>query len=210
MRGINYQGFCDPSGGSSDSMTLCVGHLDHGRQMVVVDAVREVTPPFSPEQVCELFARELKNYGIDAVVGDRYAGQWPIEQFAKNGIRYEASAAAKSDLYQDLLPLLNSARIELLDHPKLINQLCGLERRTSRGGKDSIDHAPGGHDDVANCVAGLAQINNRFGGFDSTFSFVDNASNNDPDGCKAWRAARLAGYLNAFGAFGRGPPWGRV
>jgi hypothetical protein len=32
-----------------------------------------------------------------------------------------------------------------------------LERRTSRGvGKDSIDHAPGGHDDRINAIAGAA------------------------------------------------------
>ena len=37
---------------------------------------------------------------------------------------------------------------------RLINQLCGLERRTSRAGKDSITHAPGAHDDVANAAAG--------------------------------------------------------
>jgi hypothetical protein len=30
----------------------------------------------------------------------------------------------------------------------------GLERRTSRGGRDSIDHAPGSHDDLANAAAG--------------------------------------------------------
>jgi hypothetical protein len=43
----------------------------------------------------------------------------------------------------------------LLDNAKLIAQLCSLERRTARGGKDSIDHPPGGaHDDVANAVAG--------------------------------------------------------
>src|SRR4029450_12286297 len=33
-------------------------------------------------------------------------------------------------------------------------QLTALERRTSRGGRDSIDHAPGAHDDIANAVAG--------------------------------------------------------
>ncbi len=49
---------------------------------------------------------------------------------------------------------MNSARIELLDNPRLIAQLCSLERRTSRGGKDSIDHGPGGHDDVINAAAG--------------------------------------------------------
>jgi len=41
----------------------------------------------------------------------------------------------------------------------LIGQLCSLERRTARGGHDTIDHAPSSHDDVANCVAGvLTQI----------------------------------------------------
>jgi hypothetical protein len=42
----------------------------------------------------------------------------------------------------------------LLPLQRLISQLCGLERRTSRGGRDSIDHAPAAHDDVANAVAG--------------------------------------------------------
>jgi hypothetical protein len=57
-------------------------------------------------------------------------------------------------LYQGLLPLLNSRRCELLDHPKLVNQLVNLERRTSRGGRDSIDHPSNAHDDIANAVAG--------------------------------------------------------
>jgi hypothetical protein len=42
----------------------------------------------------------------------------------------------------------------LLDHPRLVAQLCALERRTARGGRDSIDHPPGAHDDVANAAAG--------------------------------------------------------
>jgi hypothetical protein len=36
----------------------------------------------------------------------------------------------------------------------LVAQLCSLERRTTRGGRDSIDHPPSGHDDLANAVAG--------------------------------------------------------
>ena len=34
------------------------------------------------------------------------------------------------------------------------NQLIGLECRTSSGGKDTISHAKGAHDDVINSVAG--------------------------------------------------------
>jgi hypothetical protein len=55
---------------------------------------------------------------------------------------------------RDMLPILNSRRCQLLDIPRLISQLHGLERRTARGGRDSIDHGPGQHDDVANAVAG--------------------------------------------------------
>jgi hypothetical protein len=70
-------------------------------------------------------------------------------------VLYEVSERSKSEIYVDLLPLLNSRRIELLDHPKLTGQLCALERRTVRGsGRDVIDHPPGGHDDLVNSAAG--------------------------------------------------------
>src|SRR3546814_6508614 len=61
----------------------------------------------------------------------------------------------KSQLYQDMLPVLNSRRVELLDVSGLAVQIANLERRTARGGRDSIDHPPNGHDDLANAVAGL-------------------------------------------------------
>ena len=50
--------------------------------------------------------------------------------------------------------MLNSGTCELVDNRKLILQLSTLERRTARSGNDSIDHAPGSHDDVANAAAG--------------------------------------------------------
>jgi hypothetical protein len=54
---------------------------------------------------------------------------------------------------------LNSRRCDLLDHPRLITQLCALERRTGRGtGRDTIDHPPGGHDDIANAAAGVLRL----------------------------------------------------
>jgi hypothetical protein len=96
---------------------------------------------------------------VTRAVGDRYAAEWPRERFKVHGIEYRIADKTKSDLYLSLLPLLNSGRIELLDHKRLVAQLCSLERRTSRAGKDSIDHPPGGaKDDVANCVAGAAVL----------------------------------------------------
>jgi hypothetical protein len=84
-----------------------------------------------------------------------------VESSAAQGIRCEQSAKPKSDLYVDLLPLLNSRRIELLDHPRLVTQLCGLERRTGRGGRDSIEHAPGGHDDLHQGVVVTSELLRR-------------------------------------------------
>jgi hypothetical protein len=149
---MRYVAFVDPSGGSADSFTLAIAH--RADEQVLLDAVREVRPPFSPESVSFEFSRLCKTYRISKVTGDRYAGEWPREQFRKHGIGYEVSQSAKSDLYRDLLPLLNSQLVRLLDHSRLVLQLIGLERRTARSGRDSIDHASGGHDDLANCVAG--------------------------------------------------------
>jgi hypothetical protein len=74
------------------------------------------------------------------------------------------SKRVKSDLYRDLLPLLNSHRVDLLDYPRLVNQLTSLERHVARSGRDTIDHPPRGHDDLANAVAGAllaAHASNR-------------------------------------------------
>ena len=101
------------------------------------------------------FATLLKSYGVSQISGDRFANVWPVEVFAKVGITYEQNAEPKSTLYTNMLPLLNS-RVELLDEPRWIAQLCSLERRTARGGRNSIDHPPGGHDDLINAVAGVA------------------------------------------------------
>jgi hypothetical protein len=200
---VRYWAFVDPSGGSSDSMTLAICHMasrvrghhsptelsnrDHGpgsttelpgcarghnpateplnrdrgpgsTNHVIIDAIRERRAPFSPDDVVKEFSDTLRSYGVARVVGDRYAAEWPRERFKVHGIEYRVADKTKSDLYLSLLPLLNSGRIELLDHPRLLNQLAGLERRTSRAGKDSIDHVPGGHDDIANAVAGAAVL----------------------------------------------------
>lgn len=168
MQGVTYHAFVDPSGGSSDSMTLAIAHRDRDDRGIL-DAVREVKPPFSPDSVVEEFCDLIKAYGLHSVTGDRYGGEWPRERFQVHGITYEPAEKPKSDIYRELLPLLNAARVELLDLPRLVAQLCGLERRTARGGRDSIDHAAGGgaHDDCINSAAGaLVKAAGKMDGLD--------------------------------------------
>jgi len=188
---LRYVGFVDPSGGSSDSMTLGIAHMENG--VATLDALREVRPPFSPEAVVNDFAGLLKLYRISKITGDRYGGEWCREPFKKFGITYEAAAKPKSDLYRDLLPLINSRKAELLDNDRLLNQLAGLERRTARSGKDSIDHAPGGHDDMANAAAGaLVSLTTNKGSY--------NLSNLVPDDhVEAYRTGRLQLFMNSHG-----------
>jgi hypothetical protein len=156
--GITYTAFVDPSGGSADSFTLAIGHMEQ-TGTAVLDAIREVRPPFSPDAVVEEFAALLKSYRVARVHGDAYAGEWPRERFATHGITYEVSKKNKSAIYLEFLPALNGQRVRLLDIPRLISQLVTLERRTARGGKDSIDHEQGAHDDVANAACGcLVQV----------------------------------------------------
>jgi hypothetical protein len=54
---------------------------------------------------------------------DRYARLWPTERFRAHDIAYEPAEKPKSDLYRDMLPLLNARRIELLDDRKLITAI---------------------------------------------------------------------------------------
>lgn len=152
VSGLAYRAFVDPSGGSADAMTLAIAHQEG--EVAVLDALRERKPPFSPEAVVADYAEVIKSYGLSSVTGDRYAGEWPREQFRKQGIRYDLADKTRSDLYRDLLPSLNSGRVDLLDSRILVSQLVGLERRVARGGRESIDHAPGAHDDLANAAAG--------------------------------------------------------
>jgi hypothetical protein len=133
-------------------MTLAIAHDEEG--VAVLDLIREHRPPFSPEAVVSEFAEVLREYHVRTVAGDRYAGEWPRERFREHGVEYEIAEEPKGDLYRALLPAINSRRVELLDSTPLVAQLVGLERRTARGGRDSIDHGPTGRDDVANAAAG--------------------------------------------------------
>lgn len=191
--GIKYVAFTDPSGGSSDSMTLAIAHKDRISNNVVIDAVRAVKPPFSPNAVVNEFAKLLKAYRVTDVTGDRYGGLWPSERFRAHGIRYLPSERTKNDLFLAFLPMLNSGVAELLAVPRIALELVGLERRTSRGGRDSIDHAPGGHDDLANAVAGAAVLAANSRGRDRT---IEEMAVSVPSPWSSSRPYDNSGWLN--------------
>lgn len=168
--GTRYFSFTDPSGGSGDSMACAVGHMDG--DMLVVDAIREIKALFDPESAVEEIAQVLAPYKVDQTTGDRYSAQWCSQAFEKRGIKYEQAEQNASQLYLEMLPRINAKTIRLLDHPRAINQICLLERRTARGGRDSISHPPNLHDDVANAIAGLCGLAVSASSFISDYSWV--------------------------------------
>lgn len=146
--------FADLSGGRNDDAALAIA--DQRGRTVVINLLRRYRPPFNPHDVIRRMCEELKRWNISYITGDNYAAEFCAASFAACGIGYIRCEKPKAQLYTELLPRLCSGEIELLDDPVLVDQLAALERRTRAGGKDVIDHPPGGHDDLANAIAGVA------------------------------------------------------
>ena len=115
-------------------MTLAIGHLTKD-SVCVLDALLEERPPLNPGAAVARCADLLRRYGVTKVIGDKYAGEWPVAQFAEHGVEFEQSARPKSDLYHDFLPLLNARRVELLEipgYPRSCVALSGARRAAGR------------------------------------------------------------------------------
>jgi hypothetical protein len=152
-----YVGFCDPSGGVYDSMTLAIAHREPGRreECCVLDQIHVASAPFEPEEIARRFAAVLQRFEIRHLIGDRYGAEWVASAFRRTAMRYEASSLDKSQIYNEVLHLFEQKKAEILEDKTLIPILRLLERRPRAGGRgDSVDHPPRGHDDIANAACG--------------------------------------------------------
>jgi hypothetical protein len=150
--GARYTAHIDPAGGGADAFACAVGHRDGNR--IVIDCLRAWHSK-NPEGTVDECVDVLRRYNVITVKGDRYSAEWVREAFRKRGIRYEWSDMDRSALYLELLPVINSGAVELLDDAALLRELRGLERRRGSSGRDRVDHRQGCHDDRATCVAGV-------------------------------------------------------
>jgi hypothetical protein len=150
-----YKAFCDASGGTGhDSYTIAIGHKEG--ELFHIDALRGTIAGhrFDPQEVTKQYAALLTEYGVSSVTGDAYAAEWVAGAWRSTGITYIRSDAAKSQIYLECIPLFTRGLVRLPDHSKLLRELRLLERQAHRGGKESVDHPRGGHDDFANAVCG--------------------------------------------------------
>ena len=197
--GVSYCAFADPSGGRHDCFTLAIGHREGsgGGSYYVVDAIRGICPPFDPQEVVAEYAALLKDYRISTIACDNYSAAWVETAFSKAGIRYSRSKQNKSALYLECLPAFARQAISLPNNEKLIRELRLLERRTSRSGRDTIDHGVHGSDDFANALAGLLRgLTKRV---DVSLAWVSGEDDNDQDGKQSHAAQMLVAYLHSHG-----------
>jgi hypothetical protein len=159
ITGVSYQGFVDPSGGRGDSMTLSIAHREGDK--IVQDCVRVRHPQFNPQDCVKEFTTVLKAYGLNSVTGDRYSGAWCSSEFEKAGIIYKNAELTKSDYYLEFLPIVMQRGCELLDNKQQAIEFRQLLRRTGKG-KDTVDHPPNLHDDLANAAAASCVLTKSF------------------------------------------------
>jgi hypothetical protein len=163
QHGVTYVGFTDPSGGRGDSFTAAVGHRNG--TVLVVDALFEKRAPFDSDATIDEVAALLKSYNINTVRGDDYGADLTVAAFRRRGISYKnlklgdtegkQGKLNRSEIYLNSVGLFTSARVRLLDNPRLVHQLISLERRAARSsGHDTVDHPAQGHDDLANASCG--------------------------------------------------------
>lgn len=148
---ITYKAGIDVSGGRQDAAAAAVSHLDGDR--VIVDACRRWPSPHNPDEVAREVAKFLLEYNLTSGYADQYGAELSRTIYSAAGVSLQAAPVNRSEAYLHTLPLFTAGRIEIPDEPTLRAELLQLERRVGRSGKDSCDHPPGCHDDLANAVA---------------------------------------------------------
>ena len=158
--GRRYFAFTDASAGRHDAFTFTLGHVEgkDDAAIWVCDVIRGRAAPFDPRSVAQEYAALARDYGCAKIIGDNYSGEWVAAAFADAGVRYERSPLPKSALYLESLPAFNRGAVLIPDHPTLLRELRGLERRVHRSGKDTVDHGAHGSDDHANAVCGALYV----------------------------------------------------
>jgi len=131
---------------------------DTDRDVVVIDYLRQSKPPFNPHEIIAGIAGILKDWGVQQVTGDAYAGNFIPSAFARHGIAYQPAKLSASELYIAALPAFTSGSLSLLDQADVVTQLVNLRRKIGSAGKETVLHMRGQHDDLANALCGLIHI----------------------------------------------------
>jgi hypothetical protein len=163
-----YVCFVDAASGTSGGDSFCIGiaHKTSWSDQVILDVLREFKPPYLVDTAIKEAVSLCRQYRIETMVGDHWSGDFIRQRVSAlgGGLRYEVSTRTKSVICLEALPLIGAGRgrCELLENRRLISQATDLERRVTRSsGRETVEHPPGGHDDVANAAFGAIVLANE-------------------------------------------------
>jgi hypothetical protein len=200
---VQHLAYCDPAGGTgSDSFTLAIAHREPDSIGTVhLDLLRERKPRFVPADVVREFADVLKSYKISEIQGDKFAGGFHSDEWARNNITFKACENTTSENYLHALPMLLNGRARLLDNAALRGQLASLERRVTPASREIVSHpqVASAHDDLATAACGaLVAAGDRLGYNSAYATWIEGAGNNRDDAA-AWQRMRTAFYIGSGG-----------
>lgn len=143
------------TGSGGDSAALAIAFAGDPAELALV---RRWRPPFDPSAVVAEAARLVRRYGARRLQIDRYAPGLVKALFLARGVVCHVSRLDTSATFVELLGLVNSRGVRLLDSPELLAEVRRLERRSRQGGRDNVGHPPNAHDDVAAAAAGCLLV----------------------------------------------------
>lgn len=139
------------TGSGADSAALAIAFEGRPARLA---CIRRWRPPFDPAAVVAEAARLAKSFGLQRIQIDRYAPGLVQAMFREHDLFCQVSKLDTSAAFVELLGLVNSRGVRLLDVPELLSEVRRLERRSTSGGRDRVGHPPNAHDDVAAAAAG--------------------------------------------------------
>jgi hypothetical protein len=139
-----------------DSAALVIGH-HVGKRFRVGDIIeRQPAPgaPLKPGEVVRDFARELVRAGVESMMADGHYKATVYEHFEEFGLNFLSAPVTVTDPYVRFRVLLNGGRVDLPDHPRLLQQLKGVIWRPTPNGAITIllPRQGGGHGDLVSAL----------------------------------------------------------
>lgn len=144
----------------TDSSAIVAVELMPGNryQVLVVGEERPKDGPLKPSVVVADFARVMKKVGADTMMADGHYRESIQEHLEDVSLFFRpapSGANGKADTYNVARLILSEGRLDLPDHPRLIQQMREVTKRPTSGGGVSIDSPrwrAGGHGDLVSAL----------------------------------------------------------
>lgn len=146
-----------------DTFTFSVtGHFENRiKQYVLFGWEGSKKNPVQAKEVAKYVRQICKMFGLNEVAADQYSFQPLREIFEQYGValvEHPFTPVFKKKIYFNLKRLIHSQQIDLLDHPKMVQEIKELVVEQTHTGQIRIGHPAGGSDDYSDATAVSAYL----------------------------------------------------